>query len=324
MGSFLTRVVFGIGVAVAVSILLGSNASHAQSGRGTTTPASATTREEARKLVDEGIAAQNAKDYDKAIALFLKAFSLDPHPILLFNVAQAHRLAGCPARAVAFYERYLMLEPRGTQSGTARENLAESRGKPDGSSCAKTLTAGDPSGSPASSTADVKGRLKLRSVPDGVTVMLDGEKIGVTPIDRELANGTHTIVLVDGGMLVGDRKVEISAGQVSEVTMSVERPDRDSRQRRPSRVAPVLVWIGGGLALATSGYLFYLGEQGGPNHPEDRYNYRGATPAGFAFMGAGAAAIGVGVWLWVRGSHESAPVAAISADGGYVGWQGRF
>src|SRR5689334_12813063 len=98
MGSFLTRAVPGVGVAVAISILFGPTAGWAQSGRGTTAPASATTREEARKLVDEGIAAQNAKDYDKAIALFLKAFSLDPHPILLFNVAQAHRLAGCPAR----------------------------------------------------------------------------------------------------------------------------------------------------------------------------------------------------------------------------------
>jgi hypothetical protein len=89
-------------------------------------------------------------------------------------------------------------------------------------------------------------------------------------------------------------------------------------------LAPVLFWTGGGLALAGSGILLYLGQQGGSAHPEDRYIYRGATPTGFVLAGTGAAAIGVGIWWWGRGSRESAPIAAIGHEARYLGWQGRF
>lgn len=170
------------------------------------------------------------------------------------------------------------------------------------------------------------GRLKLSSTPQGMIVMLDGAKIGVTPLERDLAAGPHDIVLVDGGTRVGERKVEIPVGAVVELTMPVVRPVVvDHRDRSgPSRVPPVLCWVGGGLALAGSGYLFYLGQKGGPDHREDPYVYPYATATGFVVAGVGAATIGVGVWLWVRGSRESAPVTAIGPGGGYFGWQGRF
>jgi hypothetical protein len=174
------------------------------------------------------------------------------------------------------------------------------------------------------------GRLKLSSKPDGMIVMLDGSKIGVTPIERDLAAGPHTIVLVSGGTQVGQRTIQIPSGATIEVTMPVEYPSDDDRYRPapgPSRIAPVALWVGGALALAGSGYLFYLGQQGGPDDPDDRYKYPYAMPTGFAVAAAGAAAIGTGVWLWVRGSgesRESAPIAAIAPGGGYVGWQGRF
>jgi hypothetical protein len=178
----------------------------------------------------------------------------------------------------------------------------------------------------APSVAVSTGRLKLRSTPDGMIVMLDGVKIGVTPIERDLAAGPHDIVLVDGGTRVGERKVEIPEGSTVELTMPVVYPVVvDHRERRgPSRVAPVLCWVGGGLALAGSSYLFYLGQKGGSDHREDPYVYPYATATGFVVAGVGAAAIGVGVWLWVRGSRESAPVAAIGPGGGYFGWQGGF
>jgi hypothetical protein len=96
MESFLARVVLGAGIAVAVLIAPGSRIGHAQAGPGAPAPANVGAREAARQLVDEGIAAQDAGDYDTAIARYMRAFALDPHPVLLFNVGQAHRLAGCP------------------------------------------------------------------------------------------------------------------------------------------------------------------------------------------------------------------------------------
>jgi hypothetical protein len=174
------------------------------------------------------------------------------------------------------------------------------------------------------------GRLKLHSTPEGMIVMLDGSKIGVTPIERDIASGTHEITLVDGGTRVGERKVQILDGATIEVTMPVVYPRDDARYRPPpgpSRLVPIALFAGGALALAASGYMFYLGRQGGSSHPEDRYEYPYANASGFVLAGSGVAAIGVGVWLWMRDSRESresAPVAVLGSGGGYVGWQGRF
>jgi hypothetical protein len=171
------------------------------------------------------------------------------------------------------------------------------------------------------------GRLNLHSKPEGMIVMLDGVQIGVTPIERDIAAGPHKIVLVSGGTEVGQREIQIPAGSTVEVTIPVVYPPGDDRlppPPAPSRVPPVLCWVGGGLALAASGYMFHLGQKGGADDPDDPYEYPQATKTGFALAGAGAAAIGVGVWLWVRGSRESAPVASIGPGGGYLAWQGRF
>ncbi len=79
----------------------------------------------AKQYVDAGLAAQNAKDYDTAITLYQKAYDLVPHPVLLFNIAQAHRLAGRTDVAVGFYERYLAADAKGAQARTARALLDE-------------------------------------------------------------------------------------------------------------------------------------------------------------------------------------------------------
>src|ERR1041384_6239867 len=57
----------------------------------------------AKTYVDAGLVAQKAGDYDTAIQLFTKAYELVPHPVLLFNMAQAHRLAGRIDRALTLY-----------------------------------------------------------------------------------------------------------------------------------------------------------------------------------------------------------------------------
>lgn len=81
-------------------------------------------REAAKRYVDAGLAAQDQGDHGTAIALYEKAYALLPHPTLLFNIGQAHRLAGRPDDAVPFYQRYLVLEPNGSESAAARAALA--------------------------------------------------------------------------------------------------------------------------------------------------------------------------------------------------------
>jgi hypothetical protein len=178
---------------------------------------------------------------------------------------------------------------------------------------------------PAAMTA--KGRLKLDSKPNGMIVMLDRQKIGVTPLELDIAAGDHSIVLVDGGTVVGERQIKILTGSTVEVTVPVVYPPDNPKYippPPPNRTVSYALFGGAGVALVASVYMFYLGQQG--DGPKDQFEYPYANRTGFTLVGVGAAAIGAGIWLWIREPRErdSAPVATISPSGGYFGWQGRF
>jgi len=89
------------------------------------TASSVDKKQVAKQYVDAGLAAQSAGDYDTAITFYSKAYDLVPHPTLLFNLAQAHRLAGRSAQALSLYKRYLSEDPNGPQARTARELVSE-------------------------------------------------------------------------------------------------------------------------------------------------------------------------------------------------------
>jgi tetratricopeptide (TPR) repeat protein len=79
----------------------------------------------AKQYVDAGLAAQDSGDYETAITFYTKAYELVPHPVLIFNIAQATRLAGRIEEALALYAKYLAADPNGPQVQTARDRVAE-------------------------------------------------------------------------------------------------------------------------------------------------------------------------------------------------------
>lgn len=79
----------------------------------------------AKQYVDAGLAAQANGDYDTAITFYEKAYELVPHPLLVFNMAQAHRLAGRAMKAVELYRKYLDADPNGVQSKSAHDFITE-------------------------------------------------------------------------------------------------------------------------------------------------------------------------------------------------------
>jgi Tetratricopeptide repeat len=141
MASLLSRVVLGAGVAAATMVCDPAGAL-AQPDPTAPVP-SAADKATAKKLVDEGIAAQDAKEYDKAIELYRQAYGIVPHPILLFNIGQCYRLAGRPENAKTFYERYLERDPNGSQVAAANAALAAIHASTGAGSGAKPV-AGEP------------------------------------------------------------------------------------------------------------------------------------------------------------------------------------
>jgi tetratricopeptide (TPR) repeat protein len=63
--------------------------------------------EEAKRQYERATSLYALERYGEAAAAYEKAFELRPDPALLYNAAQAHRLAGNKVRALALYQNYL-------------------------------------------------------------------------------------------------------------------------------------------------------------------------------------------------------------------------
>jgi len=85
---------------------------------------------------------------------------------------------------------------------------------------------------------------------------------------------------------------------------------------------PLGLMVAGGTALLAGGIMIAIDEDLDPVGKQQP-NIRDTATGGVVLGLAGAAALGAGIYLW-RHDKRSAPVAAVSHDGGYVGWVGRF
>ncbi len=98
--------------AVLIAVLLGASSS------------AKADRNEARKEYDAATAAFGLGRYAEAAEKYEKAFSIHPDPALLYNCAQAYRLAGNRARALELYRNYLRLYPDRSNADEARSQVA--------------------------------------------------------------------------------------------------------------------------------------------------------------------------------------------------------
>jgi hypothetical protein len=80
---------------------------------------------EAEQLFQQGQQAYDAKQYDQAIASWDRAYALSKLPALLFNIAQAHRLAGHCAPAVENYRKFVQLDATAEDRPAAEQFIRE-------------------------------------------------------------------------------------------------------------------------------------------------------------------------------------------------------
>ncbi len=78
----------------------------------------------ARQAYDQATAAFGLGHYAEAAEKYETAFSLRPDPALLYNAAQAYRLAGNRPRALELYRNYLRLYPNRQNADEARNQVA--------------------------------------------------------------------------------------------------------------------------------------------------------------------------------------------------------
>lgn len=168
-----------------------------------------------------------------------------------------------------------------------------------------------------------RGRVKLRSKPEGATVSIGGKPIGETPLTHRIPAGMHELVFEIEGRPAEKRLVTIEKGQVRTVSVTFPSPPLTSRQKLGIGA------VAGGVVLGIGGALLItvLDEDNDstPRMPPAERFYYDTAPAGVALAVAGALAAGAGVYLLVqKPSRRSAPAAALVPGGGVVGWVGRF
>jgi hypothetical protein len=177
----------------------------------------------------------------------------------------------------------------------------------------------------AKSKPGFMGRIKVGGTP-GLSVLVDGATVGVTPLDQAIPAGSHKIRLAQDGRMGAEQSVTVKADAATEVTLEAPPTEAEGLPpqviaSKPSRVLPG-VMIGVGIAGMAAGTALYLTseEPTGANR-----TYRDTKKLGIGVAAGGAAVALTGVIIILATGRDSGPTVAMTPDGGAaVSWFGRF
>jgi hypothetical protein len=132
---------------------------------------------EARKRFLEGVKLFDEKKYELARAAFVQAYALKKHPDVLLNLAQSELLSGRAFDAAGHFKDFLKDPTTSThpRRGDADKGLAEARTR--------------------------IGRIQVTVDAPDAEVLLDGKKVGMSPLGEPLdvAPGPHVVEARKGG-----------------------------------------------------------------------------------------------------------------------------
>ena len=142
--------------------------------------------QEAGDLVQRATEFFAAGEFEEAAALFEEAFELDPHPVIMFNLARAHQEMGDLPGALNFLKIIRTIEAPAHVAEAAETKIAEVEGL--------LIDQGYDPATVTTATYVPRGGLTLTTQPEGAEVFIGGEYAGRTPLVRDLVDqGTHTI-----------------------------------------------------------------------------------------------------------------------------------
>lgn len=169
-------------------------------------------QKDADRFFKSGVALYKEAKYSEALAEFERAYEIEPHPLVLYNIAGCHRELSQYAQAVKFYQRFLS-EGHG-QVPAARLNAA--RAELDG----------------------ILARIARVSIainPDGATLLVDGEELGtLVEMPLILPPGEHVLTARAPGRGDATRKVRVASGD--ELTVDLTLPELPPEPARPPAV----------------------------------------------------------------------------------------
>jgi tetratricopeptide (TPR) repeat protein len=97
----------------------------AQAGKDKESDKSRVKKEQAKQFYEDGMVQYDLRKFEDAIESFEKAYKAFPNAAFLFNLAQAHRMAGHTADAIGFYNNYLRRMPDAGNVTDVKKFIAE-------------------------------------------------------------------------------------------------------------------------------------------------------------------------------------------------------
>jgi len=167
------------------------------------------------------------------------------------------------------------------------------------------------------------GHVKLKSVPPGARITIDGQAIGVTPLDWDLPPGKHTILMDKAPLQPASRDIVVASDKTELLTLELTPPDRGDEGGGLPRIVPLGLLAAGGALLVTGVAMIAIDQDPVPSAPP---TIRNTGPTGVGLAITGVVAGGVGAYLlWFRSPRKtSTPVAVLTSDTAYIGWLGQF
>jgi tetratricopeptide (TPR) repeat protein len=186
--------------------------------------------------------------YRDAIAGFLEANRLDPHPELVFNVGQSYEKLGDVANALRWYREYLRLAPGVVDRATIEASIRnlEARLRERGVQ-----------------------QVSIFSAPSGASLLLDDKPVGSTPWTGEITPGRHVAVLRASGypdtakefVLTTDRAMDldIALARVAMGTGATALVPKATEPAEPAKKKGVAPWTIAALGVGVAGLGAALG-----------------------------------------------------------------
>jgi len=159
----------------------------------------------ARLLFDKGVTAYREGRFYDAVDIFLETNRLYPDPKLSFNVGKALEGMSNQAGALRYYREYLRRLPDAPDAHDVESHVHQ-----------------------LEQALSQKGlqQLTVLSTPDGATVKLDGQAVGVTPWTGESFAGKHRIVLEAAGYRRSESVIELDSHRARDFSIELEKaPD---------------------------------------------------------------------------------------------------
>jgi tetratricopeptide (TPR) repeat protein len=244
----------------------------------------------ARVLTRQGLELYKRGEYQAAIERFKQAYLVAPAPLLLYDVAQAYRLAGDCAQSRRYYVEYQAADADGARRAGVDGRVA------DMERCARAPEKKIDAKIEAKPAVEEKPAVEpIEPVKPPIVAAPPPVVVTAPPLPAPPHHRLRTAALVVGGSGL--------ALVATAVYLSVRAADDSSQVAR----------------------LYASGGQWSPHYQSVQNDGRAATSASIALYAVGGAALATGALLWTldRRHHERV-VAAVAPGSIFAAWQCAF